>query len=184
MAEPLRLQRGIHYGDYVQSGENIYVRRLGNADAYEFTIEDERRSGRRDRYKSFRISPDSDLSLVDPNILDELSIEMGYCGESEDDNYRYAKFSQTRAHIDAYAISNREPEPKPRNMAWVNDPATDKQKAYLRSLGYDGPEPATKGEAGKLISTIKTEQEAAHKERQRKLEAKQWGKAMYDALRR
>ena len=43
--------------------------------------------------------------------------------------------------------------------AWQDDPATDKQVAFLRNLGYTGPEPKTKGEAGKLIGEFRTKKE-------------------------
>ena len=43
--------------------------------------------------------------------------------------------------------------------AWQNDPATSKQVAFLRNLGYTGPEPKTKGEAGTLIGKFRTKQE-------------------------
>lgn len=43
--------------------------------------------------------------------------------------------------------------------AWQNDPATDKQLAFLRNLGYTGPEPKTKGEAGVLIGEFRTKKE-------------------------
>lgn len=45
--------------------------------------------------------------------------------------------------------------------AWQNDPATAKQVAFLRNLGYTGPDPETKGEAGALIGEYKSKQETA-----------------------
>ena len=37
------------------------------------------------------------------------------------------------------------------------EPATDKQLAYLMSLGYEGKEPTTKAEASRLITEYKEE---------------------------
>jgi hypothetical protein len=39
---------------------------------------------------------------------------------------------------------------------WQGEQPTLKQLAYLRALGYDGPEPRTKGEAGALIAEWKS----------------------------
>jgi hypothetical protein len=39
--------------------------------------------------------------------------------------------------------------------AWQGDPPTARQLAYLRALGYEGPEPRSKGEAGALIAEYK-----------------------------
>jgi len=39
--------------------------------------------------------------------------------------------------------------------AWQYDPATAKQLAFLKNLGYTGPEPKTKGEAGALIGEFR-----------------------------
>jgi hypothetical protein len=38
---------------------------------------------------------------------------------------------------------------------WKNDPPTDRQLDYLRALGYTGPDPTTKSEAGGLIAKYK-----------------------------
>jgi hypothetical protein len=41
------------------------------------------------------------------------------------------------------------------NKPWRTNLPTTKQLAYLRALGYEGPEPKTKGEAGALIGEYK-----------------------------
>jgi hypothetical protein len=41
------------------------------------------------------------------------------------------------------------------NKPWRTDPPTTKQLAYLLALGYEGPEPKSKGEAGALIGEYK-----------------------------
>jgi hypothetical protein len=41
------------------------------------------------------------------------------------------------------------------SQAWRADPPTARQVAYLRALGYEGPEPKSKGEAGALIAEWK-----------------------------
>jgi hypothetical protein len=41
------------------------------------------------------------------------------------------------------------------SKTWQADPPTARQVAYLRALGYEGPEPQTKGEAGALIAEYK-----------------------------
>jgi hypothetical protein len=45
-------------------------------------------------------------------------------------------------------------KPNP-NAKWLSDPATEKQLNFLKALGYDGPPPKTKQEAGKLIDECK-----------------------------
>jgi hypothetical protein len=42
------------------------------------------------------------------------------------------------------------------SKAWQSEPPTAKQVAYLLALGYGGPEPKTKGEAGALIAECKS----------------------------
>jgi hypothetical protein len=42
------------------------------------------------------------------------------------------------------------------NKAWQGDPPTARQVAYLRALGYEGPEPKTQGEAGALIAEYRS----------------------------
>ncbi len=41
-----------------------------------------------------------------------------------------------------------------RERAWAEKPPTEKQKAFLRSLGYQGPEPASVLEASRLIEEL------------------------------
>ena len=41
------------------------------------------------------------------------------------------------------------------NAKWLSDPATEKQLNFLKALGYDGPPPKTKQEAGRLIDECK-----------------------------
>ena len=42
------------------------------------------------------------------------------------------------------------------HKTWQRDLPTPRQVAYLRALGYEGPEPKTKGEAGALIAEYKS----------------------------
>jgi len=50
----------------------------------------------------------------------------------------------------------RKPRQEAAQKAWMEQqPATEKQIAYLRFLGYSGPTPANRAEASRLIETLK-----------------------------
>ena len=98
---PLELIKGVHYKDYIQSGENIDVTRLPGEDAFVFRIIDwaEYPVKIKEYHEAFVITPLTDLSAIDSDVLDELDTQMYYEGESDDEDRRFAKFSETRRHI-------------------------------------------------------------------------------------
>jgi len=57
----------------------------------------------------------------------------------------------SRNEVEARQYSKPSSAPKP------SEPPTDAQKRMIRALGNTGPMPATKGEASKLIETLKAE---------------------------
>jgi hypothetical protein len=99
----LTLINGRHYHSYIQSGENIRVDRIAD-EVYEFKIIvwNKYPKSVKNYCESFQINPETDLSEVSTEILEELAIEMGYCGEVDNDWIRGAKFSKTRKHIQSY----------------------------------------------------------------------------------
>lgn len=91
----LRIEQGRHYGDYIQSCENLNVKQILD-EVYEFQVIDYSKS-----YESFVITPHTDLSGISASILEQLDTQMYMCGESDDYDERDAKFSKTRKHIQA-----------------------------------------------------------------------------------
>lgn len=106
-AEGTRLEivQGWHYGDYVQSGENLYCDKAGE-EVYRFRVCDQ--SPPYSKYEPWFVTPETDLSAVSLKILEEMDTQMYYCGECDDDESRETKFSRTRKHIQG-AISQRTP---------------------------------------------------------------------------
>jgi hypothetical protein len=99
----LRIVQGLHYGNYVQSGENLYCEKSGD-ERYCFRVCDQGPPGR--EYEPWFVTPETDLSEVPSEILQEMDYQMSYCGEC--DETRDAKFSETRKHIQR-AIAKRSP---------------------------------------------------------------------------
>jgi hypothetical protein len=91
----LNIIKGIHYGDYIQSAENLRCNKAG-LDRYQFQVCDQGPPLR--KYKSWIVTPETDLSDVPLEILEEMDNQMYYCGEGDDES-RDAKFSVTRKHI-------------------------------------------------------------------------------------
>jgi hypothetical protein len=91
----LNIIKGIHYGDYIQSAENLRCNKAG-LDRYQFQVCDEGPPLR--KYKPWFVTPETDLSDVPVEILEEMDNEMYYCGECDGET-RDAKFSETRKHI-------------------------------------------------------------------------------------
>lgn len=68
-------------------------------------------------------------------------------------------WEMSRKDIEASVLLFEETESKPRLLLgepwqppkWWSDPVTQRQLDYLKSLGYNGPAPKTKGEASDLI---------------------------------
>jgi hypothetical protein len=108
MSNKISLEKNIHYKKvagflevkkvgiikqpYIQAGENISVKRIGEEE-FEFQI---------DGLKSFVITPNTDLDGLSDATIEQLSEEMYLCGESSDDYHRFAKFSKTRKHLKSY----------------------------------------------------------------------------------
>lgn len=108
MSNKISLEKNIHYKEvagflevkkvgivkqpYIQSGENISVKRI-NQEEFEFQI---------DGLKPFIITPNTDLSDLSDETIEQLAEEMYLCGESSDDYHRFAKFSETRKHLQSY----------------------------------------------------------------------------------
>jgi hypothetical protein len=90
----LRIVKGLHYGDYVQSGENLSCEKTGD-EVYRFQVRDERPPCR--EYEPWTVTPETDLSEVPLDLLAEMDTQMYYCGETEE--LRDAKFSETRKHV-------------------------------------------------------------------------------------
>jgi len=95
-----KIVKGLHYGDYVQSGENLSCEKAGE-EQYRFQV---REAGR--EFEPWLVTPDTDLSDVPSEILEEMDNQMSCCVETEET--RDAKFSETRKHIQR-AISQRSP---------------------------------------------------------------------------
>lgn len=85
--------------------ENLNCEKAGS-EIYWFQVCDEGR-----KYKSWIVTPDTDLSGVPLQILEEMDNQMYYCGEGDDES-RDAKFSVTRKHIQR-VIEEREPRRSP-----------------------------------------------------------------------
>jgi hypothetical protein len=107
-AEPetqgLEIVQGFHYGDYVQSGENLYCEKAGD-ERYRFQVRDQTPPWR--EYEPWFVTPEADLSDVATEILQEMDCQMSYCGECDDES-RDAKFSETRKHVQR-TIGERSP---------------------------------------------------------------------------
>jgi hypothetical protein len=88
----LKIIKTVHYGKYVQSGENLYCDKTGD-DQYRFRVCEDGRE-----YEPWTVTPETDLSEVPLEILEEMDTQMYYCGECDDES-RDAKFSKTRKHI-------------------------------------------------------------------------------------
>ena len=86
----LKIIKAVHYGKYIQSGENLICEMAGH-ERYRFQA---REDGR--KYKPWTVTPATDLTDVPMNILEHMDAEMYYCGETDE---RDAKFSETRKHI-------------------------------------------------------------------------------------
>jgi len=89
----LVLEQGRHFGKYIQSGENLEITPIAGEEGYSFQVVG---------YEAFTINPETDLSHVTYDILKEFDTQMSYCGESDDNEIRGAKFSTTRHHIQSY----------------------------------------------------------------------------------
>lgn len=105
MSNKLILKKGVHYKKsfgwsevpnlgviehpYIQSGENICVERVGD-EKFQFQI---------DGMKPFIVQPDTDLSALTIETIEELAEQMYLCGEFSDNFQRYAKFSNTRKYL-------------------------------------------------------------------------------------
>jgi len=96
----LKIVKGIHYGDYVQSGENLSCEKAGD-ELYRFQVCEKGRE-----YEPWIVTPATDLSEVPLDILEQMDHQMSYCGECE--ATRDAKFSETRKHVQR-TISRRSP---------------------------------------------------------------------------
>ena len=103
-AAKLRIVQGLHYGDYVQSGENLYCEKAGD-EQYRFQVRDQTPPWR--EYEPWFVTPEADLSEVPLDILEQMDVQMSYCGEGDGDD-RDAKFSETRKHIQR-TMSQRSP---------------------------------------------------------------------------
>ena len=101
----LEIVQGRHYGDYIQSGENLYCETAGE-EQYRFRVCDQ--SPPRRKYEPWFVTPETDLSGVPLDILEQMDTQMYYCGECDDDESRATKFSETRKHIQR-AMAERSP---------------------------------------------------------------------------
>jgi hypothetical protein len=104
-AARLEIVQGRHYGKYVQSGENLDCAKAGD-EQYRFQVCDQGPPCR--TYEPWVVTPETDLSGVPSEVLQEMDYQMSYCGECDDDESRETKFSRTRKHIQR-AISQRMP---------------------------------------------------------------------------
>ncbi len=100
----LEIVQGFHYGDYVQSGENLCCEKAGD-ERYRFRVCDQ--TPPRREYEPWFVTPEADLSEVPLDILEQMDYQMSYCGEGDGDD-RDAKFSETRRHIQR-TIGERSP---------------------------------------------------------------------------
>jgi hypothetical protein len=100
----LKIIKTVHYGKYVQSGANLSCVKTGD-EQYRFQVCDE--GPPRHEYEPWTVAPETDLSEVPLDILQEMDYQMSYCGESDGDD-RDAKFSETRKHIQ-WMMSQRSP---------------------------------------------------------------------------
>ena len=86
-AERLKIIKSVHYGKYVQSGENLSCDKAGE-EIYRFQVCDQAPPWR--KYEPWFVTPKTDLSEVPLEILEHMDAEMSYCGETDE---RDAKFS-------------------------------------------------------------------------------------------
>lgn len=113
MGNKVQFVKGIHYGDEVQSASNIEVTKLGD-EIYLLQVYDEIEydsqtdSPITKNYEPIMLTPNSDLSSIDPEFLEQFSWQFSYAGESTDQWIREAKFSKTRANIDYYWEKNKD----------------------------------------------------------------------------
>ncbi len=98
----LKITKTVHYGKYVQSGENLSCEKAGH-EQYRFQVCDE--GPPRREFEPWTVTSETDLSAVPPEILEQMDVQMYYCGETDE---RDAKFYETRKHIQR-AISQRSP---------------------------------------------------------------------------
>jgi hypothetical protein len=87
----LKIIKTVHFGDYIQSAENLFCKKV----TYEIYCFQVCEHGH--KYKPWIVTPDTDLSDVSLRILEEMDTQMYYCGESEET--WDAKSSATRRHI-------------------------------------------------------------------------------------
>ena len=83
-----KITKSVHYGNYIQSGENLSCERAGD-ERYRFQVREEGRA-----YEPWIVTPETDLSEVPTDVLEEMDAEMYYCGETDE---RDAKFSETQS---------------------------------------------------------------------------------------
>jgi hypothetical protein len=98
----LKITKTVHYGKYVQSGENLSCEKVGD-ERYRFQVCDE--GPPRREFEPWFVTPETDLSEVPLEVLEQMDTQMYYCGETDE---RDAKFSETRKHIQR-AMSQRSP---------------------------------------------------------------------------
>ena len=96
----LEIVQGRHYGKYVQSGENLNCDKTGEEE-YRFQVREDGRE-----YEPWTVTPETDLSGVPLETLEQMDAQMYYCGETDE---RDAKFSQTRKHIQGEMDGRRSP---------------------------------------------------------------------------
>ena len=88
--------KGKHFGKYIQSGENLSVTHVED-EIYEFKVIKWKKYPDiiKGYYESVFITPESDLSKLSQDVLEQLDIQMSYEADSEDDWVRVAKISKT-----------------------------------------------------------------------------------------
>lgn len=104
MEKKVECIEGVHYIDYIQAGENIIVTCLGE-EIYQFQMHapwDES-----ELYKLIIVTPETDLSLIDAEILFDFAQEMYYMGEFGEEPGLTAKRSKTRQYIWDCAYSKK-----------------------------------------------------------------------------
>jgi hypothetical protein len=95
----LKITKTVHFGEYIQSGENLSCEKAGD-ERYCFQVCEDK-----GKFEPWFVTPETDLSDVPSEILREMDYEMSYCGETDE---RDAKFSETRKHIQR-TMSQRSP---------------------------------------------------------------------------
>ncbi len=94
-----KFEKGTHYDNIVDALDNVEVKYISE-EVYQFHIVERDRKGNLIKsYEPIIITPDTDLSLINKDILYEFDMSMYYWGEGNSKEGLKAKRSNTRQNI-------------------------------------------------------------------------------------